>query len=154
LVINSREKMAITAKDKLIRVSKADVFSNDGEYVEQRAQFSVTSPQSGGNNLLWGVIGFDCYYELYYHTQWDRPVLECGKDITTGPTAFFKVDVEDITVAELLRLFISVATGGAVTDFQTLEMWEPWAIEIDVMSYKEETVKESPAAQFTMVLSR
>ncbi len=134
------KKMAITVKDKLVRVSREDVFSNDGEDLEQRAQFSVT--------------GFDCYYELYYHTQWDRPVLECGKDITSGPTTFFKVDVENITVTELLRLFISAATGGAVTDFQTLEMWEPWATNIDAMSYKEETVKESPAAQFTMVLSR
>lgn len=132
--------MAITVKDKLIKVSQEDVFSNDGEDLEQRAQFSVT--------------GFDCYYELYYHTQWDRPVLECGKDITTGPTAFFKVDVENITVTELLRLFISAATGGAVTDFQTLEMWEPWATNIDATSYKEEKVKESQIAQFTIVLSR
>jgi hypothetical protein len=137
--------MAITRTqqqgEELVRVSRHDVFSNDGDDLAQRAQFSVT--------------GFGCTYELYYHTEWDRPVLECYPEdpMSIEPSTFFKVDVKDITVADTMRLLLSKATGGAVTDFEALEMWEPWATNIDAMNYKEQTVKESEIAQFTVVTS-
>lgn len=136
--------MAITRtqqnKDKLVSVSRDDVFSNDCEHLEQRAQFSVT--------------GFSCYYELYYHNQWNRPILMCiPHNMMSTESTFFKVDVEDITIGEVVRLLLSKATGGAVTDFEALEICEPWLSQVDAENYKEELVKEAPIAQFTVIMT-
>lgn len=135
--------MAITRNEenKLVRVTRDEVFVNDAEYVEQRAQFSVT--------------GFGSYYELYYHTEWDRAILECYPEDpnSPAPSTFFKVDVVDVTVKEVLKMLLSTATGGAVTDFIRLEIWEPWNEEVNGENYKEETVKNAPPVQFTVVTS-
>ena len=128
-------------QNKLVRVSRDEAFSNDGYDLDQRAQFTVT--------------GFGSQYELYYHTEWDRAVLECYPEDpnSPAPSTFFKVDVVDVTVKDVLKMLLSTATGGAVSDFIRLEIWEPWNEEVNGENYKEETVKNAPPVQFTVVTS-
>ncbi len=126
-------------ENKLVRVSRNDVFGDNGHDLEQRAQFSVS--------------GFRCEYELYYHTQWDRPVLECYPEdpMSIEPSTFFKVDVENITVGDVMRLLLKNATGGVVSDFHALEICEPWNQNLNAENYKEEIVKDASIAQFTVI---
>jgi hypothetical protein len=128
-------------ENKLVQVTRNEVFSNDGNDLEQRAQFSVT--------------GFGCYYELYYHTEWDRAVLECAPEdpASIAPSTFFKVDVENVTIGDTIKMLLSTATGGAVSDFIRLEIWEPWNQEVGAENYKDTTVKAAPISQFTVVTS-
>lgn len=127
--------------NRLVQVTRNEVFSNNGYDLEQRAQFSVE--------------GFTTQYELYYHTQWERAVLECFPEDPTSisSSTFFKVDVENATISDVVKMLLSIATGGAVTDFQTLELWERWAREVNADNYKDMIVKDATPAQFTVVTS-
>jgi hypothetical protein len=139
----AKKKMAITrTRDaseqmRLVSVREIHAGEDDENYnLEQRAQFSIT--------------GIGSLYEMFYHRLWDCAIIECIPSDWLEPSTYVKVERSDATMDEILKMFLSRATGGAVTDY-TLDFGQPWNDRVQEDNYKNCTARDSPIAQFTVV---
>jgi hypothetical protein len=143
--------MAVTEvveDNRLVVVSEEDVFRNGLEGLMQCAQFDIDR-----------INGY--MFIVYYHIEMDRPILECYEEPlnsaenegAVGSSTYLMIDVEHITIREMLRMFITMLTDGVITDFLRLEMWGDRWKDVSVENYVEREVKESDAAQFKVILA-
>ena len=113
------------------QISHLDIFEKDDNFPEQFAQFTVQDSK--------------CFYQLLYHKNLDRPILEAMSNDSTVMN-YFIVDSKDITIHTFLLSFIHHFSGKIVNTYEINIEWSENGVK--EKDYTDYFIQHSPLCQF------